>query len=471
MLFLYRSFDSLPGGRFHPEREPKGIPLISIGRSRLRATKLALLFIPLVWAAPAGAQTAPSYSAASLNGTYAAIQYNHDSSATQSNTPAQGTPLPAPLGFHSNVGTVSFDGAGNGSISFTQNVDGVVSPNPDTSFTYTVSSTGAFATGDNTGYVLDNGKIVIASSITAGQNPQILVLVRVEGHSDNTSTGANALGTGTTGVENTADGAYSMAANTTGYGNVAAGYQSLLANTTGYNNTAYGLQALMSNIGGYGNAAQGTYALQYNTTGHQNMAVGNQALKNNTTGNQNIALGFQAGLNLTTGSDNIYVANPGGAAAESGTIRIGAQGTQTAAYVQGIYGVSVSGNPVYVASNGQLGVVVSSERYKTEVASMGEATRKLDELRPVTFKLKTDASGTRQYGLIAEEVARVYPELVIRDADGRIDGVRYEELAPMLLNRAQEQERTIAALRLELRALGEQVADVRRLAAARPAQP
>jgi len=100
---------------------------------------------------------------------------------------------------------------------------------------------------------------------------------------------------------------------------------------------------------------------------------------------------------------------------------------------------------VYITSSGQLGVLASSERYKTDVRTMGAASGRLDELRPVTFKLKTDPEGPVQYGLIAEEVAKVYPELVTRAPDGRISGVRYEELAPMLLNELQEQQQRIAA--------------------------
>jgi trimeric autotransporter adhesin len=107
--------------------------------------------------------------------------------------------------------------------------------------------------------------------------------------------------------------------------------------------------------------------------------------------------------------------------------------------------VKVRGQDVVINSSGQLGVVVSSERFKTAIAPMGSNTAKLQQLRPVIFKLKTDTKGTLQYGLIAEEVAKVYPDLVVRDQKGRIDGVRYDELAPMLLNEMQQQKQTIAA--------------------------
>jgi hypothetical protein len=155
-------------------------------------------------------------------------------------------------------------------------------------------------------------------------------------------------------------------------------------------------------------------------------------------------VGYKAGLHLTTGSDNIDIGN-GGGATDSKMIKIGDPGMQEKTFIAGIYGASVSGSPVYIASNGQLGTVVSSERFKTAIAPMGSNTAKLDKLRPVTFKLKSDATGTRQYGLIAEEVAKVYPELVIRDQNGRVDGVRYDELAPMLLNEMQQQQQRIEA--------------------------
>jgi len=168
---------------------------------------------------------------------------------------------------------------------------------------------------------------------------------------------------------------------------------------------------------------------------------------------------MNAGYNLTTGSHNIDIGNVG-VAGEGGKIRIGTPSTQTATYIAGIYGTSVSGNAVMVSSTGQLGVTVSSERFKTSIAPMGSDTAKLVQLRPVSFKLKSDATGTRQYGLIAEEVAKVYPELVIRDQTGRIDGVRYDELAPMLLNEVQQEQQKIAAQAAQIRDLTTRVAQL-----------
>jgi len=174
-------------------------------------------------------------------------------------------------------------------------------------------------------------------------------------------------------------------------------------------------------------------------------------------------LGFLAGYNVVSGGNNIYIGNLG-LASESNTLRLGAQagpdGTPgiTRAFVAGIAGSAVTGRAVYVTSAGQLGVLASSERYKTDVAAMGASTEKLEQLRPVTFKLKTDPQGTVQYGLIAEEVDKVYPELVIRNAEGRIDGVRYEELTPMLLNEVQQQRHRIAAQEERISAQEERIA-------------
>jgi hypothetical protein len=246
-----------------------------------------------------------------------------------------------------------------------------------------------------------------------------------------------------TGSNNTASGYQALYSNTTGSYNTASGYEALSSNSTADYNTALGFGALYSNNGA-DNTATGYDALYANTSGTDNTADGLHALANNTIGSNNIAEGWHAGYNLTTGSNNIDIGNVG-VAAESGVIRIGTMGTQTKTYIAGIYGTSVSGSAVVVSSTGQLGVVVSSERFKTDIAPMGSDTEKLQALRPVKFHLKTDPHGAVQYGLIAEEVAKVYPELVIRDETGRIDGVRYDELAPMLLNEMQEQQTVVAA--------------------------
>ena len=276
----------------------------------------------------------------------------------------------------------------------------------------------------------------------------------------NGASGAYALSSNTTGNDNTASGVGALQFNSTGNDNTASGAGALVYNSSGGYNTAYGVDTLYFNTGGNYNNAAGYFALHDNTTGSQNSASGVQALfgnktgnyntasgtdalYSNTTGSSNIAAGYKAGYNLTTGSNNIDIDNLG-VAAESGTIRIGTTSTQTATYIAGIYGTSVTGNAVVVSSTGQLGVTVSSERYKTGIAPVESNSQKLQQLRPVTFHLKTDPKGALQYGLIAEEVAQVYPELVIRDESGRIDGVRYDELAPMLLKAVQQQQKNMA---------------------------
>jgi hypothetical protein len=246
---------------------------------------------------------------------------------------------------------------------------------------------------------------------------------------------------------------YALYLNTTGFDNAASGASALYSNTTADYNTASGYGALYSNNGN-SNTASGYQALYANATGIQNTATGVHALASNTSGSNNIAEGWHGGYNLTTGSNNIDIGSPG-VAAESGVIRIGTitgtTSTQSATYVAGIYGVktATAGTAVFIDSSGQLGTVSSSIRFKEDVQPMAEATTRLLQLRPVKFRYKkADALGEKpiQYGLIAEEVAEVYPELVVRDATtGRIDGVRYEELAPMLLNEVQQQQRKMTA--------------------------
>ncbi len=257
----------------------------------------------------------------------------------------------------------------------------------------------------------------------------------------NTASGYDALYSNTYGHRNTASGAWALYSNTTALYNTALGYAALYANTTGSYNLGLGPIALYSNTTGSGNSASGPFALQTNTTGNNNTAAGYAALIRNSTGSNNIGLGYMAGY-WVDGSNNIDIGHYG-YSAESGAIRIGMQGTQTAAYVAGILGAQVTGSAVYISPSGQLGVLASSERYKTDVMTMDSNSAKLRQLRPVKFRLKTDRDGPVQYGLMAEEVDKVYPELVIRDAQGRIEGVRYEELAPMLLNEVQQDQRRL----------------------------
>jgi hypothetical protein len=220
---------------------------------------------------------------------------------------------------------------------------------------------------------------------------------------------------------------------------------------------------LRCNITGNNNTATGFDALYANKAGHGNTAIGEDALHAKRSGSSNIAVGFQAGLKLTTGSNNIDIDNQG-IAGESNTIRIGTLNTQTAVYIAGASASAGSAPNVaqlYVnTQTGQVGVVTSSERFKTDITPMGSATAKLDELRPVTFQYKSNPQGARQYGLIAEEVAKIYPELVVRDAKKQILSVRYDELAPMLLNEIKQQKRQFSEQ------LNTQAAEIRELKAA-----
>jgi hypothetical protein len=280
----------------------------------------------------------------------------------------------------------------------------------------------------------------------------------------NTATGYGAL-ISNNANSNTASGYEALYANTAGDDNTASGYEALYSNTTADYNTASGYGALYSN-NGVSNTASGYEALYANTSGTDNTASGVHALAANTSGSNNIAEGYHAGFNLTTGSNNIAIGSPG-VKAESGVIRIGTisgtTSTQLAAYIAGIYGVTTgtAGTAVFIDSSGQLGTVSSSIRYKEDVQPMADSSQRLLKLRPVKFRYKkADALGEKpiQYGLIAEEVAEVYPELVVRDATtGRIDGVRYDELAPILVDEVQKQQRRMAAQDERIRAQAAQI--------------
>jgi hypothetical protein len=229
-----------------------------------------------------------------------------------------------------------------------------------------------------------------------------------------------------------------------GVDNTFLGQNSGYSNTTGDRNTFTGLGSGFVNTTGRFNTFTGEDAGFSNTTGDRNTFTGRSAGSNNTTGSDNTFYGWQAGYLNTTGSSDIYIGNQGPApGAESNAIRIGDPAHQNAAYVAGIYGSSASGGvPVYVNSAGQLGTSPSSLRFKELVRDMGDSTSALMKLRPVTFFYKSEYDKwqrTLQYGLIAEEVAKVYPELVAYDNDGQPYSVRYQYLASMLLNEVQKQ--------------------------------
>jgi Chaperone of endosialidase len=297
----------------------------------------------------------------------------------------------------------------------------------------------------------------------------------------NTASGYQALYSNTTGEDNTANGSFALYANTGGFNNTANGFQTLNNNTDGSENTATGVDALVSNTTGSSNTATGESAL-FRNTGNNNTADGAGALFSNTTGNNNIALGAGAGQILTTGDNNIDIGNFG-IADESNTIRLGVEGTQAATFIAGIYNVNEGGTilPLYVNSNGRLGTQApsSSRRFKKDIADMDSASDALLALRPVTFRYKPelDQTGIPQFGLVAEEVAKVNPDLVVRDEKGEIYTVRYEAVNAMLLNeflkehrKVEEQEKRIDALTAQLKEQAAQIQNVSaRLEASKPA--
>jgi trimeric autotransporter adhesin len=230
----------------------------------------------------------------------------------------------------------------------------------------------------------------------------------------------------------------------------------------GNDNTVLGDNALVNNAGGFSNTAIGSQALANNTTGRLNTAVGYTALLNSPTGFFNIALGAGAGMKLRRGSNNIDIGNQGNLG-DSNTMRIGTEGLQTTTYIAGVSGSIVAdGVSVVVDSEGHLGTVMSSERYKDEIKPMDKASEAILALQPVTFRYKhdLDPAGIPQFGLVAEQVEKVNPALVARDADGKVYTVRYEAVNAMLLNEflkehktVQEQGATIAELRQEIATL------------------
>jgi hypothetical protein len=280
--------------------------------------------------------------------------------------------------------------------------------------------------------------------------------------------------------QNTASGANALEANTSGSNDTANGFDALELNIAGDNNTANGAGALFGNTYGSNNTANGLEALEFNTTGG-NTANGMLALNNNTTGNNNIAIGFSAAINVAPGnSNNIHIGNEGlsadGAAANSGVIRIGTPGTQTSAYIAGIYNgtPSTPNLPVCVDANGTLGTTgcsstPSSRRFKDQISDMGDSSSKLFQLRPVTFLYKPQydaGSHELQYGLIAEEVAKLYPEMVGYDKEGQPSSIKYQLLTPMLLNEVQKQAARDRQQTEEIRSLEDRLAAVEALLSA-----
>jgi len=279
-------------------------------------------------------------------------------------------------------------------------------------------TSGTYNTGVGLFSLLGNAEGSFNTAIGAG------ALLANTAH-QNTAIGAGALLSDTNGVKNTANGAFALFNNTTGNSNTANGVAALFSNTTGFNNTAIGYNALLSNTTAGDNAAIGTTALFSNTTGEFNIAIGSQALRDNVAGDSNTAIGDSAGFNIT-GSGNVCIgAGVNGVAGESNITRI-----------RNVYGSVATERPVYVTSDNRIGTLASSRRYKEQIAPMEKASEAIHSLSPVSFRYKKEVDPARSlcFGLIAEEVAEVNPNLVTLDCEGKPETVRYEAINAMLLN-------------------------------------
>jgi hypothetical protein len=309
-----------------------------------------------------------------------------------------------------------------------------------------VCQQGCDVTHANT-FLGDDALIANTTGIDNTANGAVALYSNTTG-SVNTATGASALLYNTTGGGNTANGSNALLSNTTGSNNTAIGSNALSKNTTASSNTATGHLALVNNDAGYRNTATGESALLNNIGGHGNTADGFRALYNNN-GSNNVALGFNAGSGLTSGDSNVCIGyNVVGVAGESNTTRI-----------SNIYSSIASARPIYINSDNKIGTLVSSRRFKDEIKPMDEASKAILGLKPVTFRYKKEIepNGATMFGLIAEDVEKVNPELVTRDDKGAPETVRYEAVNAMLLNeflkehrRAEKQEATISQLRSTL---------------------
>jgi len=296
--------------------------------------------------------------------------------------------------------------------------------------------------------------------------------------SNNTATGIGTLGSNTSGSDNTAIGFGALLLNTTGPNNTAIGFEALFTNNTGFENAAIGSRALFANTSGFHNTADGFFALSRNTTGNHNTATGDEALgsnttgnfnttngghslENNTTGNGNTALGFGAGDNVRTANNVICI----GAGIDGANV-------SNSCFIGSIFGQTSSGGAaVFINSSGKLGTITSSRRFKEEIQPMAQASEALFALKPVVFRYKKEIEPqkTPQFGLVAEDVEAVNPDLVIRDKDGKVNTVRYEAINAMLLNEFLKEHRTVQELKQQISALAvtvkEQTAQIQKVSA------
>jgi Chaperone of endosialidase len=259
----------------------------------------------------------------------------------------------------------------------------------------------------------------------------------------NTATGVGALLSNTVGFKNTGNGAFALFSNTEGSFNTANGANALQHNTTGSNNTAIGFGALVGNTTGSFNTAIGGDFPLLSNSGSSNTAIGDGALQGNTTGSFNTALGYGAGINVSTANNVICIGTAG-------------NNVDNSCFIGQIFGAtSANGVGVLVNSNGRLGTMTSSERFKRDIKPMEKTSEALFGLKPVTFRYKkeVDPAGTSQFGLVAEDVEQVNPDLVARDEEGKPYSVRYEQVNAMLLNEFLKEHRKVQRLEAALEAV------------------
>jgi hypothetical protein len=340
------------------------------------------------------------------------------------------------------------------------------------------TTTGNFNTGIGAGTLLLNtgdsntaiGAAALLSNVTGTDNTAdgafALFFNTATG---NTALGSKALFNNTTGGAlesingldlgpNVAIGMGALESNTVSSANTAVGYQALHSFTSGIAgfpqlglNTAVGFQALANTNGANGgsrNSGFGYQALFHNTDGFSNVAIGDQALFGNETGSRNTAIGFGAGSDVTTASNVICIG-----------YSVGGDNIDNSCFIGNIFSVPIAGTPVVVGQTGQLGTAASSRRFKTAIQPMDTASEALFSLKPVAFRYKKDIDpkGTRQLGLVAEEVEKVDPNLVIHDKEGKPFTVRYEQVNAMLLNEFLKEHKKVEQLQAALEAINKRL--------------